>query len=157
MKLADKPSTVSIVAPPTQTLFCLVYVSSAPEPFSNEDLFALLATSRRNNARDGVTGMLLYRQGNFMQVLEGTEDKVRFVHERIQSDPRHGGLITLLKQRMEARQFGGWAMGFRNLADPSLQQTPGYSDFLNQPRRTDRFFGTPTRVQMLLRMFRRNM
>ncbi len=142
---------------PAQTLFCLVYVSSATEPFSNEDLLALLTTSRRNNVRDGVTGMLLYRQGNFMQVLEGAEEKVRALHQRIQNDPRHRGLITLLQQRTEARQFGGWAMGFRNLSDPTLPETPGYSDFLNQPRRTDRFFGTPSRVQMLLRMFRRNM
>ncbi|MBE7158975.1 MAG: BLUF domain-containing protein [Rhodospirillales bacterium] len=146
-----------MIETPARTLFCLVYVSSAVGVFSSEDLVALLATSRRNNARDGVTGMLLYRQGNFMQVLEGEEEKVRAVHERIQGDSRHRGLITLLQQPIEARQFGGWSMGFRNLSDPSLQKTPGYSDFLNQPRRTDRFFGTPSRVQKLLRMFRQNM
>ena len=148
---------MSIAETPAQTLFCLVYVSSAAENFSNDDLLALLTTSRRNNTGSGVTGMLLYKQGNFMQVLEGEEEKVRTLHHRIQSDPRHRGLITMLQQPIKARQFGAWSMGFRNLADPSLQGTPGFSDFLNQPRRTDRFFGTPSRVQMLLRMFRQNM
>lgn len=148
---------MSTAASLTRTLFCLVYVSSAVESFSKEDLLALLSISRRNNVRDGVTGMLLYKQGNFMQVLEGEETKVRALHHRIQNDPRHRGLITLFQQHTEARQFGGWAMGFRNLADPSLQGVPGYSDFLNQPRRTNRFFGTPSRMQMLLRMFRQNM
>ena len=144
-------------ATPTRTLFCLVYVSSATELFSNDDLVALLSVSRRNNARDGITGMLLYRQGNFMQVLEGEEEKVHALHHRIQNDGRHHGLITMLQQPIAARQFGGWSMGFRNLSDPSLQGVSGYSDFLNQPRRTNRFFGPPTRVQTLLRMFRQNM
>ena len=142
---------------PTQTLFCLVYVSSAVDLFSTEDLVALLETSRRNNTRDGVTGMLLYKAGNFMQVLEGEEDKVRTVHERIERDPRHRGLITLLEQRSDARQFGGWSMGFRNLADPSLRDVPGFSEFLNVSLNNARYFGQPSRVQRLLRTFRQSM
>ncbi len=58
-------------------MFFLVYVSSAVRPFSRVDLDDLLATSRANNARVGITGMLLYKDGNFMQVLEGDEEAVR--------------------------------------------------------------------------------
>ncbi len=58
-------------------MFFLVYVSSATRPFSGEDLRALLETCRKDNAELGVTGMLLYKDGNFMQVLEGDEDAVR--------------------------------------------------------------------------------
>ncbi len=64
-------------------MFFLVYVSSATRPFSGEDLRALLATCRKNNAELGVTGMLLYKDGNFMQVLEGDEEAVRGLYEKI--------------------------------------------------------------------------
>jgi len=81
----------------------LVYVSSATLPFSGEDLRALLATCRENNAELGVTGMLLYKDGNFMQVLEGDEQAVRGLYARIAADPRHGGEITLQEGFSEGR------------------------------------------------------
>ena len=140
------------VLPSANVLFSLVYVSSAVDLFSTADLVALLETSRR-----GVTGMLLYKAGNFMQALEGEESTVRAVHERIEHDPRHRGLITLLEQRSDARQFGGWSMGFRNLADPVLRDLPGFSEFLNVSLDGARFFGQPSRVQRLLRTFRQSM
>lgn len=147
---------VNVLAP-AKVLFTLVYVSSATELFSTEDLVALLETSRRNNARDGVTGMLLYKSGNFMQVLEGEEEKVREIHERIRRDPRHRGLITLLEQRCDIRQFGAWSMGFRNLNDPSLRDVPGFNEFLNISPTNARYFSHPSRVQKLLRTFRQSM
>ena len=58
-------------------MFHLVYVSSAVRPFSKSELVELLNVTRDNNSRLGVTGMLLYRDGNFMQVLEGGEPVVR--------------------------------------------------------------------------------
>ncbi len=64
-------------------MFFLVCVSSATRPFSGEDLRALLETCRKNNAGSGVTGMLLYRDGKFMQVLEGDEGTVRALYEGI--------------------------------------------------------------------------
>ncbi len=112
-------------------LTSLVYVSSAVELFSHAELRALLDTSRRNNTRSGITGMLLYKDGNFMQVLEGPATCVRDVHERIGRDPRHTGLITLMNRPIAQRQFVDWSMGFRNLADSELHATPGYSEFLN--------------------------
>ena len=124
----------------TSTLFSLIYVSSAVETFSNEELVSLLQTRRGNNTADRVTGMLLYKEGNFMQVLEGEEEKVRRLHDRIQRDPRHRGLITLLEQRTAERQFSGWSMGFRNLSDPGVRETPGYSEFLNVSLNDERFF-----------------
>ncbi len=142
---------------PASTLFSLIYVSSAVHLFSHEELVALLQTSRRNNTADGITGMLLYKAGNFMQVLEGEEEAVRRLHDRIQRDPRHRGLITLLEQRTDERQFGSWSMGFRNLTDPGMCDLPGYSEFLNVPLNDARYFGRPSRVQKLLRTFRHSM
>ena len=137
------------------SLISLIYVSSAQVPFSNADLAALLEISRRNNALIDVTGMLVYRDGNFMQAIEGEEETIMRLQEKITRDPRHDGLITLLTQRIEKRQFPAWSMGFRNLADPTLRDIAGYSEFLNTPFTETGFSGAPTRAQKLLLSFKR--
>lgn len=98
-----------------QPLLQLVYVSSAPRLLEQDDLLDILRASRANNPAVGVTGALLYSGGNFMQVLEGPPDAVEGVYERVQRDPRHRGVITLLRQEVEERAFPEWAMGFRRV------------------------------------------
>ncbi len=114
------------------SLIHLVYVSSATRPFDQAELLKLLEESRRNNQRTNITGLLLYREGNFMQALEGEELAVVSTHERISKDCRHGGLITLLKGPIAQRDFGDWSMGFRNLDSAEIRTLPGYSEFLNE-------------------------
>jgi hypothetical protein len=121
------------------------------------DLRVLLETCRKNNAELGVTGMLLYKDGNFMQVLEGDEGAVRGLYERIAADPRHGGEITLQQGFAEGRQFPDWSMGFRDLDSPEASADPGYSEFLNAPLTGREFSGDPSRAQKLLITFKRTM
>jgi hypothetical protein len=135
-------------------LIHLVYVSSATQPFPQTDLLALLEGSRRRNEPDGITGLLLYRDGNFMQVLEGEEPAVTATHARIAKDTRHGGLITLLKGPIEQRSFGEWSMGFRNLNSPEIRTFPGYSEFLNEDWMGRPMQETPHRALKLLQVFR---
>jgi hypothetical protein len=86
-------------------------------------LRVLLETCRKNNAALGVTGMLLYKDGNFRQVLEGDEGAMRGLYERIAADPRHNGEISLQEGFAEERQFptGPWvsATWTRPTRDPS--------------------------------------
>ncbi len=138
-------------------LFNFVYVSSATLPFSEEDLLALLGGSRSRNEASQVTGMLLYRDGNFMQALEGEEANVRSVHARIARDSRHTGLITLLQGPIQARIFSNWTMGFRNLDSAEVRNTPGYNEFLNDDWRSPKMLENPTRARRLLECFRQNM
>ncbi len=138
-------------------MFFLVYVSSATRPFSGEDLRALLATCRKNNAELGVTGMLLYKDGNFMQVLEGDEDAVRGLYARIAEDPRHSGEITLQQGFTERRQFPDWSMGFRDLDVSEALADPAYNEFLNAPLTGREFSDQPSRAQKLLLTFKRTM
>lgn len=138
-------------------MFFLVYASSAVRPFSSSDLEELLVTSRENNTRAGITGMLLYKDGNFMQVLEGEEDAVRALYDRIAADPRHKGEITLQQGFTEERQFLDWSMGFRDLQSTETHSIPGYSEFLNTPLTDQGFFEDPTRAQKLLLVFKRTM
>lgn len=139
------------------SLFHLVYASSATLPFSEAELLALLEVSRRNNVRVNVTGMLLYREGNFMQVLEGEEEAVRGVHARIALDRRHGGLIVLLHGPIAARAFSSWTMGFRNLDSPEVKSAPGYSEFLNDDWLGPKMAAHPNRSIRLLEIFRDNL
>lgn len=135
-------------------LFHLVYVSSASVAFPPAELLQLLEISRRNNTPRNITGLLLYRDGNFMQVLEGEEQHVRETHARILRDTRHQGAITLLQERIVERAFPGWAMAFRNLNAPELKALPGYSDFLNEDWFGAPILDDPDRALQLLLTFR---
>ena len=136
-------------------MFFLVYVSVAQENVSKEDLLDILAKSREANAEAGITGMLLYKDGNFMQALEGEETAVRDLYARISRDPRHLGLLTLVEGRREKRCFGDWSMGFQDLSSPEARVTPGYSEFLNTPLTAEEFSKDPGQCERLLWAFKR--
>jgi hypothetical protein len=138
-------------------MFQLVYVSSASQLFSKPDLQALLEQARQNNAKLGVTGLLLYKDGNFMQALEGEEEVVTKLAGTIERDFRHKGVLVLLRDTSEERLFPDWSMGFRDLADQSTAKTPGYSDFMNTPLTGAEFSQDPNRCMKLLLPFKKNM
>jgi hypothetical protein len=97
-------------------MFHLIYASRARQKFSELDLKTLLTRSRSNNGRLDVTGMLMYHDGAFLQVLEGDELSVRGVFKRIERDGRHAQVTILRNQTsfVERRIFGDWSMGFAN-------------------------------------------
>ena len=131
-----------------------VYVSSAVNLMPTEDLLKLLSSCRKNNSRVGITGMLLHKDGNFMQALEGHEKEVRNLHEKIKKDPRHRGIITLVEGYTDSRQFVDWSMGFHELNSPEAKGVPGYNEFLNVPLTEAEFSQNPSRCQLLLQTFR---
>ena len=107
----------------TTGLFRLVYCSrntiTADQGDRAAEIADILAASRANNARDGVTGALLYSDGCFAQVLEGNLDAVQRTFERIQRDPRHGHVIVLEARAAEARIFGQWDMALAEPTEPA--------------------------------------
>ncbi len=109
----------------------LLYGSSATVPFGKPELLELLNKSRNNNAKVNVTGLLLYKDGQFMQVLEGDEPAVTSLYQRISRDPRHTGSMVFLQHPIEQRDFPDWSMAFKDMRDPDLLKVPGYSEFLN--------------------------
>ncbi|SER46102.1 Sensors of blue-light using FAD [Faunimonas pinastri] len=100
----------------TEAIQRLVYYSrnrmgGSPEE-TVEAIHGILAASRRNNARAGITGALMFNAGCFGQVLEGPADAVEATFERIQQDPRHDE-VSLLDLSLQAeRFFGNWSMAF---------------------------------------------
>jgi hypothetical protein len=113
-------------------MFQFVYVSSAVLLFSDEDLKNLLEVSRRRNQECGVTGLLLYVRGNFIQLLEGRQEDVLATRARIEADKRHRGIVPLLEGWSEKREFPDWSMGFELVREEDRATLPGLSDFLER-------------------------
>lgn len=90
----------------------IMYISSASN-CAPIDVAQILTVSRRNNARDGITGLLYADGRRFLQVLEGPEEAVERAFIRIGGDPRHRAVVTLSRRAIEAREFGEWAMAHR--------------------------------------------
>ena len=91
----------------------LVYVSSVSPNAADADPATILAASRANNRRDGITGLLYSDGARFLQALEGPEDKVEAALARIKADPRHRAIVILSRRTVDARAFGDWAMAHR--------------------------------------------
>lgn len=103
-------------------LISVVYTSVAAEPFSDEALAELLVASRASNHEKSVTGMLLHREGRFIQFLEGPEATVRTLIATIAGDRRHGRVRVLLEDGIDARQFPDWTMGFASVDDAQMPE-----------------------------------
>lgn len=89
----------------------LVYISTLRSGES-VDAEQILAQSRRNNARDRVTGLLFFDGKRFLQALEGEEGAVNAAFARIQADARHYALVVLSNRTIASREFGEWAMAY---------------------------------------------
>ncbi|MES1176481.1 MAG: BLUF domain-containing protein [Myxococcales bacterium] len=107
----------------------VVYSSAAITPFSEAQLTELLSRARVNNEQMGVSGMLLYHEGSFLQVLEGEPSVLERLFAIISSDKRHHRVVRLLRQEVHERHFGGWRMGFASMKNLPAN-VPGYSDYL---------------------------
>ncbi|OQW87690.1 MAG: hypothetical protein BWK72_12340 [Rhodoferax ferrireducens] len=110
------------------SLVQLIYVSDLVN--NDESLIpAILATSLRRNPEDGITGMLLYSHGNFLQVLEGEQAEVDATYARICQDPRHPNTVMLAQEPVKERHFAQWSMGFRRLSPEHAASLPQYAPF----------------------------
>ncbi|KAI8593228.1 Acylphosphatase-like domain-containing protein [Geranomyces variabilis] len=93
----------------------LVYLSQAvvstPAAFGS-----ILESARNRNERDQISGMLLYNNGQFMQCLEGSPEKVGQVYKDISKDDRHDHLAILLDHTVQRRDFDSWLMAFKDLS-----------------------------------------
>ena len=92
----------------------------------DRELELLVAVSRVHNATVGITGMLLYLDGNFIQVLEGSHTEVVRLYDRIRSDPRHLGIMTLVQGNVSKRAFPDWSMGYQRLSRTSGQAAEAF-------------------------------
>lgn len=136
------------------TLIALTYVSAASHKMSDEELLDILEVSRENNRKHNITGMLLYRDHYFIQVLEGERSVVEPLYDKIAQDDRHHHVLLVGKDKIDERSFSDWTMGFRDLNKMDVSELDGYTDFLDQPFDMNNVTDTSSRAVAFLNLFR---
>jgi hypothetical protein len=114
-------------------IFSLVYVSRAAASVTHQDLLDLMATSQTANSASGVTGLLLYSDGGFLQVIEGSRAAVESLYASIEVDQRHDEVTLVRTRERRAREFPDWNMVFGAVDDrrrrpPTVAGGPGPAD-----------------------------
>ena len=94
----------------------LLYVSRAVDPNSSQAIDAILASARNHNLSQGITGILCYGGGIFLQAIEGGRSPVSELYGHIQQDKRHKDVVLLHYEEIAERRFGGWTMGQVNMS-----------------------------------------
>jgi hypothetical protein len=109
---------------------------------SEHELKPILESSVKHNQLNGITGMLLYFQGGFMQVLEGRDQEVMETYARICADTRHQRTSILSIRILKHRIFGQWSMGFKHVNPSEIAQFPQLEQIYNLKTEVDPEFGT---------------
>ena len=138
-------------------MFRIVYLSTANTPLSKAELTGMLEQSRSNNQQRNITGMLLYKGGNFMQVLEGPDDAVTTLFARIATDRRHKDVQVISREQIQTRQFPAWEMAFQDLDSDAIKNEPGFSQFLHDEFTAEIYQKNPLRAYIMLLTFRDNL
>ncbi|MFD0793009.1 BLUF domain-containing protein [Mucilaginibacter litoreus] len=109
----------------------IVYISAATKFFADSELKDLLLQSRKSNKLKEITGLLLYSQGVFMQVIEGKQENVMQLFEIIEKDARHNCIIKMLEGETDERVFPDWAMAFKTVSVEEFSKIEAYMDPAN--------------------------
>ncbi|MBM3388835.1 MAG: BLUF domain-containing protein [Betaproteobacteria bacterium] len=106
----------------------LMYCSRAATGVDSEELSLLLRQCRSHNGEAGITGMLCFSEGLFIQVIEGGRSGVNQLYQRILADPRHHDVVLLVYDEISQRRFAGWMMGQVNMARVNTAMLLKYSE-----------------------------
>jgi hypothetical protein len=106
----------------------LAYVSRQSHVITDKDLKELLTKSRNNNSEIEVTGMLIYFHGSFIQYIEGKEENVDWLYNKIAKDKHHHSVTELDSGFSEERAFSDWSMAFKKLQSDEASAILGYKD-----------------------------
>ncbi len=115
-------------------VYQLIYASRAVEGFCEKELMAILHTSRKSNKSAAISGVLIYFQHYFLQVLEGDEEVVTTLfHDHILKDKRHKDVAIFSEGYVDRRSFGNWSMGFFGQHQNEEYSLLGLTDFAHHP------------------------
>ncbi len=132
------------------------YISSATKAMSTDDLLVLLQECREHNAPLGITGMLLYGNATFVQVLEGEEKVINDLLAKIRRDPRHSNVQLLSRKQIDRREYADWSMAFKRVSGEELQSVEGLRDFYEKDFTPDYLAQHGNVVQSLMNHFRKD-
>lgn len=137
-------------------LLSAVYISSARFD-GEEEILEVLRVSRKNNQLANITGLLAYKEGSFLQILEGPQGALTETLERISKDKRHSGMITLAKRELKERMFPDWSMAYQAMTALSPEEGALCSTLLDGNSLEKSFQAKQDMCYTLLQSFRRNM
>ncbi len=103
-------------------LYEIIYRSTAQPELGEEDLLNILATARKFNSENHITGCLLFNKGTFVQILEGESEVVNVLYSKIREDRRHHQVETLHIEPIEKRLYADWSMAFKEMDASDMQQ-----------------------------------
>src|ERR1700749_215765 len=86
----------------------------------------MLTENYLNNRRANITGMLIYTEGSFIQVLEGPEDSLRKTYEQNVQDNRQKNIIKLAEDTITSPNFDSWSMAFIATDPSKIDMLEGY-------------------------------
>ena len=104
----------------------LIYLSQATRPLSAKSLRSLVEQAQQANARQYLTGALVYSNKRFIQLLEGEQAALEQAYARIRQDPRHQHLCKVAHHVIAARRFTEWPLAFRSLSPAQFTHLAGY-------------------------------
>lgn len=110
----------------------LIYVSTITDKFSSSSLEDILRIGRVNNTKNGITGMLCFKEKYFIQCLEGSRKAINHTYNKILQDERHSNIVLLAYSQIDAREFNDWCMGYiptSHFTDPLILKFSKSIDF----------------------------
>lgn len=120
-----------------KTLYSLVYISKTTETWTDSGLKDLVSNAVSFNIESEITGMLIFMNDRFIQVLEGEEKVVKSLYQSICKDPRHEKQLILVEHPIHKRNFVGWSMGYKKINTDQLERASGFTNvdqFIEKPK-----------------------
>ncbi|WP_440876268.1 BLUF domain-containing protein [Thalassotalea sp. PLHSN55] len=132
----------------------LIYVSAATKIMDKDSLLELLEQARERNKAQQVTGMLLYANYSFLQVLEGDAKDVDEIYQAIVKDNRNAGNTVVQRKEINKRSFANWSMAFKALSQAEIDKLEGFSEFLMNKTDAEYLTQSATGIAKLLNSFK---
>jgi len=117
--------------------YAISYVSTAERSLSETEIRQILNDSEINNNKQNITGLLLYSEGNFFQIIEGDQKQIVQLYETIEDDSRHFNVIKLFGKEINKESFDGYKSDFisedARYSSARLQNYEHYLEVLDKP------------------------
>ncbi|PUA29882.1 MAG: hypothetical protein B0W54_04875 [Cellvibrio sp. 79] len=136
-------------------MICIVYISSAKLGLTYGEILNIVEDSRMNNEKSGLTGLLLFNSGNFMQLVEGAESAVDALYRKIEKDRRHREVKLLLSEPITHRNFSNWTMGFKDIEKLQEMNPEILNSFLTDELNFSVYQKNPYKALKFLETFKR--
>lgn len=104
-------------------MYTISYDSTAARDLSVNEMESLMEQARVNNKKLNITGCLIAHMGHFIQILEGEEEVIKSLYEKIKDDTRHTNVVTFSEDNINTRTFPDWGMAYYPIDDNELNRT----------------------------------